>query len=123
MNEAVREILAVLCAGCGCLFYLAGTVGLLRFPDLFTCLHALSKADNIGLGLVAMGGGLWFDSWAVSMKLGAVWRRICCEARPDAAARLAASGSSSSAHPRQCSPICCHGQGRIAGVASNLAAW
>lgn len=39
----------------GTIFFLAGTVGLLRFPDSLTRLHALSKADNLGLGLVVLG--------------------------------------------------------------------
>ena len=36
-------------------FFLAGTVGLLRFPDTITRLHALTKADNLGLGLIILG--------------------------------------------------------------------
>jgi multicomponent Na+:H+ antiporter subunit G len=36
-------------------FFLAGTVGLLRFPDSLSRLHALTKADNLGLGLVVLG--------------------------------------------------------------------
>ena len=36
----------------GMFFFVAGTVGLLRFPDFFTRLHALTKADNLGFGLV-----------------------------------------------------------------------
>jgi multicomponent Na+:H+ antiporter subunit G len=39
----------------GAIFFLAGTVGLLRFPDTLTRLHALTKADNLGLGLVVLG--------------------------------------------------------------------
>ncbi len=30
-------------------------MGLLRFPDTLTRLHALSKADNLGLGLIVLG--------------------------------------------------------------------
>jgi multicomponent Na+:H+ antiporter subunit G len=37
------------------LFFLAGTVGVLRFPDSLTRLHVLTKADNLGLGLVVLG--------------------------------------------------------------------
>ena len=43
----------LLLAGAG--FFLAGTVGLLRFPDVYTRLHALTKADNLGLGLILLG--------------------------------------------------------------------
>jgi multicomponent Na+:H+ antiporter subunit G len=39
----------------GAFFFLAGTVGLLRFPDTLTRLHALTKADNLGLGLIMLG--------------------------------------------------------------------
>jgi len=39
----------------GALFYIAGTVGLLRLPDIYSRLHALTKADNLGLGLIVLG--------------------------------------------------------------------
>jgi multicomponent Na+:H+ antiporter subunit G len=39
----------------GAFFFLAGTVGVLRFPDALTRLHALTKADTLGLGLVVLG--------------------------------------------------------------------
>ena len=46
----------------GLAFYTAGTVGLLRFPDQRSRVHALSKADNLGLGLVLAGAALaWGD--------------------------------------------------------------
>lgn len=41
--------------GLGLVFFLAGTVGLLRFPDTHSRLHALTKADNLGLGLIVLG--------------------------------------------------------------------
>jgi multicomponent Na+:H+ antiporter subunit G len=54
-------------------FFLAGTVGLLRFPDVYTRLHALTKADNLGLGLGAAGLAVQAESWAVAGKLGLIW--------------------------------------------------
>ncbi|GLJ79942.1 cation:proton antiporter [Microbacterium imperiale] len=36
----------------GCAFVVVGTLGLLRFPDLPTRLHAVAKADNLGLGFI-----------------------------------------------------------------------
>jgi len=36
-------------------FFLAGTVALIRFPDVYSRLHALTKADNLGLGLICLG--------------------------------------------------------------------
>jgi multicomponent Na+:H+ antiporter subunit G len=57
----------------GMFFFLAGTVGLLRFPDFFTRLHALTKADNLGLGLVIAGLALQSGSWADALKLALTW--------------------------------------------------
>lgn len=54
-------------------FFLAGTIGLLRFPDIYTRLHALAKADNLGLGCILAGLALQADSPAVALKLLAIW--------------------------------------------------
>ncbi len=57
----------------GAAFFFAGTVGLLRFPDVYTRLHALAKADNLGLGLVVFGLLLKAPSAALAIKLLLVW--------------------------------------------------
>jgi multicomponent Na+:H+ antiporter subunit G len=57
----------------GAFFFLSGTVGLLRFPDLYTRLHALTKADNLGLGLVVAGLAIRSGSGAVAAKLVLAW--------------------------------------------------
>jgi len=57
----------------GATFFLAGTLGLLRFPDVYTRLHALTKADNLGLGLTVMGLALQAESWAAAGKLLLIW--------------------------------------------------
>lgn len=49
------DIFTIIAVLAGAFFFLAGTVGLLRFPDALTRLHALTKADNLGLGLVVLG--------------------------------------------------------------------
>ena len=49
------DLFTVLAVSAGAFFFIAGTVGLLRFPDTLTRLHALTKADNLGLGLVVLG--------------------------------------------------------------------
>lgn len=58
-------------AGVG--FFLAGTVGLLRFPDVFTRLHALTKADNTGLGLLGVGVALQGQSLRLAVLIGLIW--------------------------------------------------
>ena len=54
MKQAL-DILTIAAVSLGAIFFLAGTVGLLRFPDTLTRLHALTKADNVGLGLIMIG--------------------------------------------------------------------
>ncbi len=70
---SVTEILTSLLLTAGAAFFLAGTVGLLRFPDVYTRLHALTKADNVGLGLMVAGLALQAESWAVVGKLLLIW--------------------------------------------------
>lgn len=69
----MTEIFTTLLLIGGAVFFLAGTVGLLRFPDVYTRLHALTKADNIGLGLMVVGLALQTESWAVVGKLLLIW--------------------------------------------------
>jgi len=57
----------------GAFFFFAGTVGVLRFPDSLTRLHALSKADNLGLGLVVLGLLPLVDSVSAGVKLIGIW--------------------------------------------------
>ena len=63
----------VLAVSAGAVFFLAGTVGLLRFPDSLSRLHALTKADNLGLGLVVLGLLPQATGPLVALKLIAVW--------------------------------------------------
>lgn len=70
---AVAEVLGAVLIVAGTLFFLAGSIGLLRFPDVYTRLHALTKADNAGLGLVAVGLALQAGSWAGAVELLLVW--------------------------------------------------
>jgi len=62
---------ALLVIGLG--FFAAGTVGMLRFPDAFTRLHALTKADNLGLALTALGTGMLAWTWSAAVKLALIW--------------------------------------------------
>ncbi|MEN8259586.1 MAG: monovalent cation/H(+) antiporter subunit G [Pseudomonadota bacterium] len=68
-TETLTALLLI--AGGG--FFFAGTIGLLRFPDVYTRLHALTKADNVGLGLIIGGLVLQAESWAAVTKLMLIW--------------------------------------------------
>jgi multicomponent Na+:H+ antiporter subunit G len=47
--------LAAALIGAGLLFFVAGTLGLIRLPDPVSRLHALTKADNLGLLFLCLG--------------------------------------------------------------------
>jgi multicomponent Na+:H+ antiporter subunit G len=57
----------------GLFFYVAGSVGVLRFPDAHSRLHALTKADNLGLGLIVLGLCLQAQGLLAAAKLVLVW--------------------------------------------------
>jgi multicomponent Na+:H+ antiporter subunit G len=57
----------------GAFFFFSGTVGLLRFPDPLTRLHALTKADNLALGLVVIGLMPRAESALSAFKLIVIW--------------------------------------------------
>ena len=48
MVALVNDILVVLFCCVGMLFFLGGTVGLLRCPDLYSRLHPATKCDTMG---------------------------------------------------------------------------
>jgi multicomponent Na+:H+ antiporter subunit G len=54
-------------------FFAAGTIALIRLPDLHSRLHALTKADNVGLGFAVLAMILQAESWAVVFKLLLTW--------------------------------------------------
>jgi multicomponent Na+:H+ antiporter subunit G len=60
----------------GSFFFVAGTVGLLRFPDSLTRLHALTKADNLGLGLVVLGLLPLTENALAAFKLILIWALV-----------------------------------------------
>jgi multicomponent Na+:H+ antiporter subunit G len=70
---SVIDIFTVVAICAGSAFFMAGAVGLLRFPDSLTRLHALTKADNLGLGLIVLGLLPQADSLLGGLKLVAVW--------------------------------------------------
>ncbi len=76
MISGLTNIISVVLLLAGALFFLAGTVGLLRFPDIYTRIHALTKADNVGLGLIVLALALQASSAWVALKLILIWLLI-----------------------------------------------
>ncbi len=70
------DLFSILAIGVGVFFFLAGTVALLRFPDSLSRLHALTKADNLGLGLVVLGLLPRAASPLAALKLIVLWALV-----------------------------------------------
>ncbi|MBR0695516.1 monovalent cation/H(+) antiporter subunit G [Bradyrhizobium lablabi] len=70
------HLLSVAAIGAGTFFFFTGTVALLRFPDSLTRLHALTKADNLGLGLVVFGLILRAETALSALKLIVIWALV-----------------------------------------------
>ena len=46
----------------GAAFALMGSIGLARFPDIYTRLHGPTKATTLGVGAILLGSILFFSS-------------------------------------------------------------
>lgn len=69
----ILDLLSGALVAAGLFFFVAGTLGLLRFGDVHSRLHALTKADNLGLGFIVLGAAVQAgDVWTV-LKLLLVW--------------------------------------------------
>jgi multicomponent Na+:H+ antiporter subunit G len=53
----------------GAFFSLASVIGIIRFPDIYTRIHAGTKALTGGATLVLLGAALYAPSWQISAKL------------------------------------------------------
>jgi multicomponent Na+:H+ antiporter subunit G len=69
----LADMATIALAGLGVIFFIGGTVGLLRFPDVHSRLHALTKADNLGLGLISIGLVAQADTVGLALKVIVVW--------------------------------------------------
>lgn len=67
------DAITIILTSAGLLFFFAGTAGIIRFPDTLSRLHALTKADNVGLGLMIVGLAFQAPDWQSVGKLVLVW--------------------------------------------------
>ncbi len=54
-------------------FFAAGTLGVLRLPDVYNRLHAVTKADNVGLGLLVLALAITAPGLLVALKHAVIW--------------------------------------------------
>lgn len=82
----------------GCLFFAVGTLGLFRFTDTSSRIHALTKVDNLGLGCIVLGVLPLVSSPAAGLKILLIWLVVLATSATSAhlvarAVRLRGAGS------------------------------
>ncbi|MEM8852572.1 MAG: monovalent cation/H(+) antiporter subunit G [Pseudomonadota bacterium] len=70
---SLAALFTVVFTSAGLFFFIAGAVGMIRFPDMHSRLHALTKADNLGLGLIVIGVMPQVDRPVTALKLVFIW--------------------------------------------------
>lgn len=69
----MMDLISMALISIGVVFFIAGMVGFLRFPDVLTRIHSLTKADNLGLGFIVAGLALQLEQPFLTMKMILVW--------------------------------------------------
>ncbi len=70
-TDLIIKFLSLICLCGGLFFLLVGTIGLIRLPDVYNRLHATTKCDTLGAGLVFLSLALQ-SSAAVAVRLGLI---------------------------------------------------
>lgn len=65
--NVVQQIVVALLVTVGTFFLVVGTVGLLRFPDVYNRLHATSKATTLGTASILLAGFAYYGPQAAGL--------------------------------------------------------
>ncbi|WP_104086199.1 monovalent cation/H(+) antiporter subunit G [Arthrobacter sp. GMC3] len=71
--DGVINVLTAICLLGGALMSLAAAIGLLRFPDLMSRMHAATKPQVLGLFLMLAAVGLQMRAWSLVPILIVAW--------------------------------------------------
>lgn len=67
-STSLADIVSAVFIAGGALFMLVAAVGLLRLPDFFMRMHAITKAGTLGVGLIFVGAAVFFGELAVTTR-------------------------------------------------------
>lgn len=65
----ILDALGVLLLAAGMFFHVVAAVGVLRMPDFYTRLHAVSKAETLGVVLTLLAVILWAGPTLTAVKV------------------------------------------------------
>jgi multicomponent Na+:H+ antiporter subunit G len=63
------DVISTIFLAAGSLIMITGTVGLLKFPDFYTRMHATGKCDTLGQILIIMGCMIYEGFTFITIKL------------------------------------------------------
>ena len=66
--SVLRDLISLTFMVGGLFFFFVGTVGLIRLPDVLTRMHATTKCDTLGAGLIVLGVVLYLGFTLASLK-------------------------------------------------------
>ena len=70
--EMIADIVSIVLVSGGVFFLFMGAVGMLRFPDFYTRMHAAGKCDTLGSLLVVSGIAVYLGPTLNSIKVIAI---------------------------------------------------
>lgn len=65
----IREVVSSVLIIMGVVFMLIASIGLLRFPDFYIRMSAITKGSTLGLGLILTGMGTYFNEPDILLKV------------------------------------------------------
>lgn len=63
------DLLTVALLAVGVFFFIVGTIGLIRLPDVFTRMHATTKGDTLGAVSILIGLALYSGDFFTAVKM------------------------------------------------------
>jgi len=64
----INDIITTFLVSVGSIFMLIAAIGILRLPDFYLRMSAITKASTLGLGMVLLGVSIHFDQFGVFVK-------------------------------------------------------
>ena len=69
LQFSIRELISSVFILSGAVFMLIASIGLLRFPDFYIRMSAITKGATLGLGLIVSGMGIYFNQSDMLLKV------------------------------------------------------
>lgn len=68
----IKEIVSCIFIMAGVIFMFISTIGLLRLPDFYIRMSTITKGSTLGLGLILLGLGIYFNQPDIMLKVLAI---------------------------------------------------